>query len=65
MKTFLQVVLVSALCCAINVDLFAQCTVPDTIPPAANCNNISVYLDGTGTVSINVADINRRSNKIN
>jgi len=37
-------------------------TVEDNVPPIANCQNITVYLDNTGNVSIAAADVNDGSN---
>lgn len=35
----------------------ATVTVEDNIPPTVNCNNINLYLDGAGSGSITLADI--------
>ncbi len=49
-----------ALGCTDNVPV--TITVADVIPPAAICQDITVYLDGTGNVTISSADVDNGSN---
>ena len=40
----------------------AQVTIEDNVVPTVSCQNITVYLDGTGNVSIDAEDVNGGSN---